>query len=1152
MAGPIATAAVQIVPSFNGLHKNTKKALGGLDPEFDKAGKRGGGALSRGVGRVAKAGLVAGGAALAAGLGTALAKGFSRLTAIDEAEAKLRGLGHSAETVETIMTNSLEAVKGTAFGLDEAATVSAALVASGIKPGKDLEATLRTVADSATIAGIGMDEMGAIFGKVASSGRLQGDELNQMSERGIPALQLLSEHLGKTTDEVREMVSKGEVDFETFAAAMDAGMGGAALKSGETFTGAWKNVGAALGRIGATLLTPFFEAAKGGMGGLTAILDSINTALQPVMEGFGQWLNSIDWATVGQQMGQVFAPLWQALQPLIPALLQAWQNLSPIGILLQALAPVGAQLGGVIATLAATVAGVLGQALAFVLPILAELATTIAGVLTNGITAALPVIQMLAQMLGPILAVVLRTLAPIITAVVNVVMQLMRALMPIVNILMSLVAALLPPLMQLFMALAPILVVVGELIGFLARVIGAILVTAINILVPIIRVLANILSVVLVAAVNVVTAILNVLVGIVRGVGAVFSWLWQNIVVPVWNGIRAAIQVAWNLIRPIFNAIVTVLQLSLGVAFKVFEVLVRAVWLAIRIAIEAAWAWIKKWVFDPIVSFLKNTLGPAFTWLRDNVITPVWNGIQDAISTTWNWIKTNVFDPLANAVKKTLPNAFEDGKDAIGKAWDKLKEVAKAPVRFVIETVLNNGLIKKFNEIADKFPGTTKINEISLPKGFRAGGKVWGPGTETSDSIPARLSRNEHVLTAKDVRNLGGHGNVYRLRNAAARGWVPALASGGTLMDAADWWLAKGARGGRHSRFEGYVVKSGHSRNSLHYQDRAVDFNYGPGGRNQTEINFFDRHLAAFKQAFPNIRVIWKAPDGSHWDHLHIDTSRGADIGDFDGAGGGLSLDWFLAPFNALKEKLAGQFEEWGVFGSAVKGMGSKALNAPIEWIKSNIDKVLGFAEDAWDNVTTRAAKEQVRLVANRYGWGSGQQWADLVELVQKESSWDTKAANPTSSARGLFQKMTSIHGPVERTAFGQAEWGLDYIKDRYGSPSAALRFHRANNWYAGGGAVDPVRMPWASTYTGPTKYDDGGWLKPGLQATLNATRKPEAVFTQEQFRVIKAAALGNAGAYSGPQIQFGDVHGHSVDEVADRVITKIRREEAVRGRALL
>lgn len=53
--------------------------------------------------------------------------------------------------------------------------------------------------------------------------------------------------------------------------------------------------------------------------------------------------------------------------------------------------------------------------------------------------------------------------------------------------------------------------------------------------------------------------------------------------------------------------------------------------------------------------------------------------------------------------------------------------------------------------------------------GLSSGGSVWGAGTETSDDIPAMLSTGEHVLTASDVRAMGGQNEVYKFRNALHR-----------------------------------------------------------------------------------------------------------------------------------------------------------------------------------------------------------------------------------------------------------------------------------------------------------------------------------------------------------------------------------------------
>lgn len=69
-----------------------------------------------------------------------------------------------------------------------------------------------------------------------------------------------------------------------------------------------------------------------------------------------------------------------------------------------------------------------------------------------------------------------------------------------------------------------------------------------------------------------------------------------------------------------------------------------------------------------------------------------------------------------------------------------------------------------------------------------SGGPVWGPGTSTSDSILARLSNDEHVLSAAEVRGLGGHQEVARIRAAARTGrfTVPAFATGGAVQFSVD------------------------------------------------------------------------------------------------------------------------------------------------------------------------------------------------------------------------------------------------------------------------------------------------------------------------------------------------------------------------------
>ncbi|WP_314194763.1 hypothetical protein [uncultured Arthrobacter sp.] len=86
------------------------------------------------------------------------------------------------------------------------------------------------------------------------------------------------------------------------------------------------------------------------------------------------------------------------------------------------------------------------------------------------------------------------------------------------------------------------------------------------------------------------------------------------------------------------------------------------------------------------------------------------------------------------------------------------------------------------------------------------------------------------------------------------------------------------------------------------------------------------------------------------------------------------------------------------------------------------------------------------------FGW-SADQMQCLKRLWTKESEWRTTATNASSGAYGIVQslpaeKMASAGADYRTNYRTQINWGLDYIKERYGSPCGALNFHLAHNWY--------------------------------------------------------------------------------------------------------
>ncbi|BCB79921.1 hypothetical protein GCM10022251_08870 [Phytohabitans flavus] len=80
-------------------------------------------------------------------------------------------------------------------------------------------------------------------------------------------------------------------------------------------------------------------------------------------------------------------------------------------------------------------------------------------------------------------------------------------------------------------------------------------------------------------------------------------------------------------------------------------------------------------------------------------------------------------------------------------------------------------------------------------------------------------------------------------------------------------------------------------------------------------------------------------------------------------------------------------------------------------------------------------------------------QFPCLDKLWTKESGWNHKARNPSSGAFGIPQslpgsKMASAGSDWETNPATQIEWGLGYIKGRYGDPCGAWGHSQDVGWY--------------------------------------------------------------------------------------------------------
>lgn len=233
--------------------------------------------------------------------------GKRRAMNLENANFQLQGLLKNEEAVAAVMQNVSDAVDGTAYSLDAAAKVASQLAASGMKAGDQMFSALRGVAGVAAMTNSSYEDIGRIFTQVAGQGRMMGDQLLQLSSRGMNAAATLASYLTKIGDgtkyteaQIRDMVSKGQISFDTFAAAMDDAFGEHAKAANSTFEGALSNIKSALGRIGADFIKPLIAQNGPFVNLFNAIRKKVNQ-IHEITKPIAEWTTK----TIGNMVNKL-------------------------------------------------------------------------------------------------------------------------------------------------------------------------------------------------------------------------------------------------------------------------------------------------------------------------------------------------------------------------------------------------------------------------------------------------------------------------------------------------------------------------------------------------------------------------------------------------------------------------------------------------------------------------------------------------------------------------------------------------------------------------------------------------------------------------------------------------------------------------------
>ena len=173
---------------------------------------------------------------LATGATTALVglakKGVSATNFLETSQTAMSGLLGSMELGQKAMGAAADFWSNNPFNRFDVTTATKQLVQYGRSVG-DLSDDLKILGNVSLSTGVSIDELAIRYGRVSSSGRAMTEDIEVMSNRGVPIYRELAKVLNTTQQGVREFASQGKIDFETFKQAMEGAVDPEAMEKYE-------------------------------------------------------------------------------------------------------------------------------------------------------------------------------------------------------------------------------------------------------------------------------------------------------------------------------------------------------------------------------------------------------------------------------------------------------------------------------------------------------------------------------------------------------------------------------------------------------------------------------------------------------------------------------------------------------------------------------------------------------------------------------------------------------------------------------------------------------------------------------------------------------------------------------------------------------